>query len=86
MNLLNEFVYSLGNKELPVIHIENEQLTLSWKYELGKNPYNDGKGKLMVLPTTTNLEKFINKLLAMISKDILNLTQAQMWVNSLQLL
>ncbi|WP_458257936.1 DUF3137 domain-containing protein [Spiroplasma endosymbiont of Dactylopius coccus] len=85
MNLLNEFAYSLGNKDLPVIHIENEQLTLSWKYELGKNPYNDGKGKLMVLPTTTNLEKFINKLLAIITKDILNLTQAQMWVNNLQL-
>ena len=86
MNLLNEFAYSLGNKDLPVIHIEKEQLTLSWKYELGKNFYNDGKGKLLVLPTTTNLEKFINKLLTMISKDILNLTQAQIWVNNLDLL
>lgn len=86
MNLLNEFAYSLGNKDLPVIHIEKEQLTLSWKYELGKNSYNDGKGKLLVLPTTTNLEKFINKLLIMISKDILNLAQAQIWVNNLDLL
>lgn len=85
MNLMNEFAYSLENKDLPVIHIKNEQLTLSWKYELGKNPYND-KGKLMVLPTTTNFEKFINKLLIMLNEDILNLVQAQIWVNNLCLL
>lgn len=86
MKLINEFADSLANKDLPIIHIENQQLTLSWKYELGKNPYRDSKGKLMVLPTTTNFEKFINKLLIMLSKDIFNLTQAQMWVNNLDLL
>lgn len=86
MKLINEFAASLENKDLPIIHIENQQLTLSWKYQLGKNPYHDGKGKLMVVPTTTNFEKFINKLLIMLSEDIFNLTQAQIWVNNLDLL
>lgn len=85
MNLINEFAHTLENKRLPVIHIQNDQLTLSWKYDLGKNPYNS-KGKLMVLPSTVNFEKFINKLLAMLSEDILNLTEAQIWVNNLDLL
>lgn len=86
MQLINEFAASLENKELPIIHIEDQQLTLSWKYELGKKSYRDGQGKVMVLPTTTNFEKFVNKLLIMLSKDIFNLTQAQMWVNNLDLL
>lgn len=86
MNSLNEFARSLENKDLPVIHIENQQLTLSWKYELGKNAYNDSKGKIMSLPITTSFEKFINKLLTMLSEDVLNLTQAQIWVNNLDLL
>lgn len=85
MNNLNLLVNDLNHKGLPVIDIKQGQLTLSWKYNLGKNPNISNKGKLLCLPTTVNYEKFITKLLLMLSTDILNLTQSQTWVNNLTL-
>lgn len=83
IDALNQFAASLNNQNLPIIHIENQQLTLNWKYILGKDPYRNTKGKIMCLPRGTNYEKFISNLLSVISEDVCNLTIAQTWNNNL---
>ncbi|WP_308149426.1 DUF3137 domain-containing protein [Spiroplasma sp. AdecLV25b] len=83
IDALNQFAASLNQQNLPIIHIENQQLTLNWKYNLGKDPYRYTKGKIMNLPSGSNYEKFINNLLTIISEDVCNLTIAQTWSDNL---
>lgn len=83
MDMLNQFSASLNHRNLPIIHIEEQQLTLNWKYSLGKDPYRNTKGKIMCLPSGSNYQKFISNLLNMISENVCDLTIAQTWSDSL---